>query len=173
MRRRARGLSLLEFAVVAALFAILAGVLLERLAYYQELAEKTHMEATFRTLNSALLLKVAEYMTSGQKVEYEQLARENPVDWLALKPENYAGTYATAPRDPPRGSWYFDRAGRTLVYQVRNGRHFTPDSRGLKQVRYRLELVGESAKNDFVGDSPTSPNGIKLSLIEPYRWFAP
>lgn len=176
MRRGGKaGFTLLEFAVVAVVLSILAAVLLHRLAYYQEVAEKMNMEATASALKSALLLKIAEYMTAGQKIEYEQLARENPMDWLEMKPPNYAGAFNGPPPDAlPRGSWYFDRAGHMLVYQLDHGRNFVPDSRGLRQVRFRLVLsYGEIQRGEGLGDSPRQASGIKLGTVEPYRWFVP
>lgn len=170
-----RGFTLFEFAVVAAMLAILAAVLLDRLAYYQEMAEKMNMETTAGALRSALLLKVAEYMTAGQKIEYEQLARENPMDWLEVKPPNYAGAFDGPPPSAlPRGSWYFDRAGGILVYQVNQGRHFVPDRRELRQVRFRLALFyGEIQSGEGLGDSLRPVSGIKLTPVEPYHWFTP
>jgi len=169
------GFTLLEFAVVAAMLAILATILLNRLAYYQEVAEKMNMETTAATLKSALFLKVAEYMTAGQKIEYEQLARENPMDWLETKPPNYAGAFnGPPPGAPPRGTWYFDRAGRMLVYQLNHGRYFVPDRRGLKQVRFRFTLFyGGIQSGEGLGDSPRQASGITLTAVEPYRWFSP
>lgn len=175
MKNRPAGFSLLEFMVVAGLLAILAGILLNRLSYYQEVAEKVNMDATVSTLRSALLLKVAEYMTAGRKIEYEQIAQENPIDWLEIKPPNYVGAFNGAPPDAaPRGSWYFDKGEHTLVYQVNNGRYFVPDSHDEKRARFRLLLIyGENQDLVRLGDSPMDASGIKLITVEPYRWSIP
>ncbi|MDP2826996.1 MAG: type II secretion system protein [Sulfuricellaceae bacterium] len=176
MRREDKaGFTLLEFSVVAVILSILAAVLLERLVYYQEVAEKINMEATASALRSALRLKVAEYMMAGQKIEYEQLARENPVDWLEIKPPNYAGAFSGSQPDArPSGSWYFDQSGRMLIYQVGHGQNFVPDSLDLRQVRFRLVLsYAETQGGEVLGDSPRQALGIKLETVEPYRWFMP
>lgn len=175
MRHRQTGFTLLELAVMAVILSILAAVLLHRLAYYQEVAEKMNMEATVSTLKSALLLKIAEYMTAGQRIDYERLAQENPMDWLEIKPPNYVGPFSgDALETIPPGSWHYDRSERTLVYQVNNGRHFVPDSQGRKQVRLRLVLsYGEIRGGEGVGDSPRQASGIKLTVVDAYRWFAP
>lgn len=175
MRWRQAGFSLLELAVMSVILAILAAVLLQRLTYYQEVAEKMNMEATVSTLKSALFLKIAEYMTAGRRIDYEQLARENPMDWLEVKPPNYAGPFSgDAPETMPLGNWHYDRSERTLVYRVNNGRYFVPDSQGRKQVRLRLVLsYGEIWGGVGLRDSPKQASGIKLMAVEPYRWFAP
>ncbi|MBZ0105786.1 MAG: prepilin-type N-terminal cleavage/methylation domain-containing protein [Sulfuricella denitrificans] len=175
MKNRPAGFSLLELMVVAALLAVLAGLLLNRLHYYQEAAEKMNMETTVGTLRSALLLKIAEYMTAGKSIEYEQIAQENPIDWLEIKPPNYAGAFSGPPPDTmPRGSWYFNSTGRTLVYQVNNGRYFMPDSHGEKQARFRLVLIrGVIQGREALGDFPMPASGVKLEAVEPYRWELP
>ena len=30
---------------------------------------------------------------AGQKIDYQQLARENPMNWLEIKPPNYVGEF--------------------------------------------------------------------------------
>lgn len=166
------GMAKLEFAISVAIFGVLAAVLLERLSYVQESAEKVHMEATASALRSALFLKIAEHMTSGRTPEYEKLAQENPMDWLERKPPNYAGAFTRPPYPPPDGSWYFDKTVHILTYQVNLGRHFQPDALGLKQVQFYLKLqYGEAPPTGDVGDSPMPASGIKLVAIQPYRWF--
>lgn len=162
----------LEFAISVAIFGVLAAVLLERLIYVQESAEKVHMEATASALRSALFLKIAEHMNAGKSIDYEKLAQENPMDWLERKPPNYAGAFTRPPYPPPEGSWYFDKTVHILTYQVNLGRHFQPDALGLKQVQFYLKLqYGESPPAGDIGDSPIPASGIKLVAIQPYRWF--
>lgn len=166
------GIAKLEFAIVAAVLGILAAVLLERLSYVQESAEKIHMESTARALRSALFLKIVEHMNAGQSLDYEKLAQENPMDWLEKKPANYAGAFARPPYPPPIGSWYFDKTVHILTYQVNQGRYFDLDSQGKKQARFQLKpLYTETPPADDMGDSPMPASGIKLIVIEPYRWF--
>ncbi|MBU0592981.1 MAG: type II secretion system GspH family protein [Gammaproteobacteria bacterium] len=166
---------MLELVVVASILAIFAGILLNRMLYYQEVAEKMNMETTAGTLRSALLLKIAEYMTTGRTIEYEQIAQENPMDWLEVKPPNYVGAFSGSPPEgASSGSWYFDLSSRILVYRIGSGRYFLPDSHNLKQVRFRLVLSYSGIQGDgAIRDSPMVASGITLSVIEPYRWLLP
>ena len=56
-RRCARGLTLFEFVVSLTVVMVFAGVLLERLRFYQEAAEKAAMEYTVSTLKTALQIR--------------------------------------------------------------------------------------------------------------------
>lgn len=161
MRRRQTGFTLLEFGVVAVILGIAAVVLLERLAYYQEVVEKLHMELTARALKSALRMEIANDLMAGRRVSAERLVRGNPMEWLGQKPANYAGERTNL--DPDRlqqGNWYFDRDHNELVYLVNRGSHFRPDSAGYKRVRY---IVRPMQGQDWV----------RLVEVEPYRWEIP
>lgn len=173
MWRKYAGATLLEFAVVASVLGVLALVLLDRLAYYQEWAEKANMESTAAALKSALRMEFSTLMMEGRMREGSALARQNPMSWLDLKPANYLGEFdGAAPDVPPRGNWYYDRRALELVYRVNQGRYFTPDSRGRREVRFRVALIyDEMVENQGAGASPMAPSGVKLTLVEIYKWF--
>lgn len=175
MRYRQAGFSLLELVVVASILAIFAGILLNRMLYYQEVAEKTNMEATVKALQSGLRYEMARALMAGQEIDYQQLSRENPMNWLEVRPPNYVGAFSGSPPEgASSGSWYFDLSSRILVYRIGSGRYFIPDSHNLKQVRFRLVLsYGGIQGERAIGDSPMAASGIKLSVIEPYRWLSP
>jgi general secretion pathway protein G len=59
------GFTLLELIIVVCLVAIFASVALDRLLRYQEIAEKTAMQATVGALRSAQALQVAARIMSG------------------------------------------------------------------------------------------------------------
>jgi len=161
MRCRQAGFSLPELMVVVAVLAIFAGLLLERLLYYQEVVEKLHMELTARALKSALRMEIANDLMAGRRISVARLARENPMEWLDQKPANYAGE--TTKLDLERsqqGSWYFDSDHGELVYLVNRGRHFQLDSEGYKRVRYRVSSV-------------QGQEWVRLVEVEPYRWGIP
>ena len=175
MRYRPAGFSFLELMVVASILAIFAGLLLNRLFYYQEVAEKTNMEATVKALQSGLRYEMARALMAGQEIDYQHLAHENPMNWLEVRPPNYVGAFKGSPPDDiSSGSWYFDLSSRILVYRIGSGRYFIPDSHNQKQVQFRLVLSYGGIQGDgAIGDSPMVVSGIKLSVIEPYRWLSP
>lgn len=173
MWRKYAGATLLEFAVVASVLGILAFVLLDRMSYYQEWAEKANMESTAASLKSALRIEFSTLMVEGRMREGAALAQQNPMNWLDRKPANYLGEYdGAAPDASPRGNWYYDRRARELVYRVNQGRYFTPDGRGRREARFRVTLIyDEKVENQGVGTSPMQPSGVKLTLVEIYKWF--
>ena len=168
---RCEGFTLLEFGVAAIILGVVAAVLLDRLRYYQEAAEKAHMEYTVATLKSALRLHVSTLMVEGRMGECAKLARQNPVDWLQQKPADYSGEFDGAPPDSaPPGGWYYDRVQRELVYRVRLGRHFVPGKDGRRQVRFRVAVVYDEIQGGE-GASGLLVSGVTLAAVEPYRWF--
>lgn len=167
MKPRSQGFTLLEMIVVISIMGILGVVLAGRLQRYAAVAEKTSMEYTANQINTALTFEFASRMTKGRR-EVQDMLAVNPVKLLAQKPINYLGEY----RDPPAGEeyeghWYFDSERRELVYLVRRGDDFLPDSEGKKRVRYRVKLL-------FDEPEPGAPKqlvGAIIELIEPYKWL--
>ncbi len=119
-RRRQRGSGWFEFAALAILLSILAGVLMRELIAYQALAEQTVVDLTVRNMRSGLRWQVAERLLRGQVGAIATLEGANPVAWLARPPEGYAGEFgAREPAPQAPGSWYFDRERRQLAYVLR------------------------------------------------------
>jgi len=173
MWRKCVGATLLEFAVTASVLGILAFVLLDRMTYYQERAEKANMEYTVATVKTALLVEFSTLMVEGRMQESPALLLRNPMDWLVPKPANYLGEFnGIAPDSLPRGNWYYDSGARELAYRVNRGRYFTPDSHGRREVRFRVTAVYDEISNKERGGAfPMPPSGIKLRAVEPYQWF--
>src|SRR5689334_22551820 len=94
-----RGFSLVELAVVVALIAVLAGLLLDRTLYYQEVAEKASMEQVAAVLRSSVNLRAAELALENRFAELDALVLKNPFDLLVRKPQNYLGVLDPAPPD--------------------------------------------------------------------------
>ena len=166
--RRSPGFSLVEFIVVLVVVSIISAILLDRVKFYQEQAEKTTMEATAAAIQAALHLRMAGYLASGEDPAVQRLARENPMDWVARRPENYAGAFdPLAARALPDGTWYYDLSDRTLVYRVHYGRAFEPDAQGRKEVRFRanVEYGRLEASSNLMGIKR-----IEFVPVRPYEW---
>ena len=71
--RRQRGFTIFELVVVIVIASVLAIILLNRLWYYQEIAEKTAMEMTVMNMRSGLRLRIAELMMRDKMSEAGQL----------------------------------------------------------------------------------------------------
>lgn len=134
---RQNGISRLELAVAIAVFAILAGVLLERLLYVEEYAEMTAMELTVANMRTGLRNRMGDMLIRDQVSEIATLADGNPVNWLEKKPENYLGEFEGEPDRDARGSWYFDRLRHEIVYTANLRRHCSPQGREDCGIRLR------------------------------------
>src|SRR3989304_9348997 len=88
---RQSGLPWLEFAVVAAVLAVLAGSLLTALLYYEELAEATVVELTIENVRSGLRYQIADRLVAGRTPEIGQLLGANPGSGVGRSPGGYAG----------------------------------------------------------------------------------
>lgn len=163
---RQAGFSLFEFVVALIIISVLAAVLLNRLAYYQEMAEKAAMESTLRTIKTGLQIRLAELIVTNRQAEAARLESGDPFQWLDDKPPNYAGPY----RAPPdTGTWYFDAGERQLVYVVNKGSRLDLDGdTGARQLRFRARLLKDPVR--VSGTVVESVTGVALVPVRPYRW---
>lgn len=166
MKRREKGFSLLELAVVAVVLSVLLAVFLERLTYYQEAVERARVDAALRIYKTALQIRLAELIVERREGEARTLEVENPTRWLSEKPTDYAGNY---PERPETGTWYFDAATRELVYVVNSGRGLELASHdGVKQLRFRVKIVYQTIRAG--GQQIQGIGGISLQPSVAYRW---
>jgi len=163
---RERGFTLFELAVGVVIISILAWVLLTRLAYYQEMAEKAAMESTVRVIKTGLQIHLAELIIGNRQREAGTLEVEDPMQWLEPRPANYAGAY----REPPTlGRWYFDATARQLVYVVNTGNRLDlAAAADAKQIRFRARLLKD--RLNVGGGVVESVTGVTLTAVTPYRW---
>ncbi|HJV01127.1 MAG TPA: hypothetical protein VJ752_11295 [Burkholderiaceae bacterium] len=135
-----RGASRFEFAVAVAILAILAGVLLERLAFYQEQAELVAVQEVAANIRAALDVKVTQAQLPGRAVDLGLLAVQNPIGLLDRKPANYLGEYFSPDNSElPGGNWYFDRHDKTLVYLLNNRESFR--NAPAKLLKFKVKLL--------------------------------
>lgn len=151
--------------MVIVITSLLAIILLNRLWYYQEVAEKTAMEMTVMNMRSGLRLRIADLMTQGKMGETVQLLQENPVTWLESPPPNYMGKVSgqkSAEMIP--GNWYFDTGQQELLYRVQHNRFLKSDTDGENIIRFRVTAVQYPRQSG-------KAEGITLAPITPYHWF--
>ncbi|MDQ9170230.1 type II secretion system protein [Oxalobacteraceae bacterium R-40] len=167
-----RNLLLMEVLIAVTVVGIFAAVLLNRLSYYQEKAEKANMELTISSIRSALRMRLAGMMIQGATKRYGEVAEDNPMDWLEHKPGNYGGLL-TASRNLKeiKGNWFYDPASKSLIYWVKHGDHFRPDSANEKKVRLKIVLIHENG--DPASAEANRVAGARIMLAEPYLWFSP
>lgn len=167
-----KGFTLIELIIVIIIVAILAGLFLSRVPYYQAQAEKTAMEQVAAAMQSAFVLRYGALMTRGAANEKELsiLANDNPMNWLQQKPRNYAGEfYDHSPGAVASGNWIFDLKSRDLIYIIDHADYFTPGKDGKKWIRFHASLgyapiLGQPESGKEVVTTLFEPN-------EPYHWL--
>ncbi len=118
-RMQQAGFTLIELMVTIIVAAILASVLLDRMLFYRDQAEKVAMQQVVGNLRSALHMKLASLLARNREQELLQLAQQNPMNWLAEKPSNYLGEIDLSnAKNLEKGNWYFDTSDKRLLYLV-------------------------------------------------------
>lgn len=164
--RAAQGFTLFELVVCILVISALATVLLDRLAYYQEAAEKAAMESTARVVKTGLQIQLAHLIIANRQSQAAVLEQADPFQWLEQKPGNYGGIF----REPLQpGNWYFDAREKQLVYVVATGSRLELDGRpDGKQLRFRARLLKDRIR--IAGGEIESVTGITLLPVVTYRW---
>ena len=169
--RKGRDYSLFELVAAGAIVLVVVGVLPDQIRFYQEQAERSAMRSTVALLQSALALRAMAALVKGDPERIGRLEKENPMDWLAQQPANYAGAFYGQPLERiSGGGWYFDRSAGRLVYQVWRGRHFEPAADGRPEIRFRVT----ADYGDMEGSGRSATKELKRLQIgpeKPYRWF--
>ncbi len=163
-RRWQHGAGYFEFAVVAIIFAVLCGVLLQKLNFYQLEAERLAVQQVVTSLRAALASRAASLYLKGNEAEMLSLARQNPMDLLERRPQNYAGEISGQDtRAMEAGQWYFDRSTATLSY-VLNKRSFFGES-GAKRLNFKVKFAQHPSNITNIHEGP-GPGGVTLEQID-------
>ena len=167
-----RGFTLIELIVVIAILSVLIASILNRVEYYQELAEKTAMEQNVGAIQSALTMEHGKLYVRGNAGDITSLATENPMKWLQKLPQNYAGEfYAPSPKSVPPGSWVFDLKSRELIYVLDRTDHFVPGKDSYKWIRFHIELQYEPVKRNGVAGPDKELVGTVFAPVGQVNWF--
>lgn len=158
---RARSRRVLQWALLLVALAVLLGAALPRLYQVMVAAERAHVRQVEGELRAALGIEVMRRVIDGEAASLAELDGTNPVALAPLKPPRWRGVRSGMQPPPPRGSWYFDRRRRELIYRpwlleasprwrlgVRRGRgSAVPAWFGLE----RLDAGGSRPAADYVG----------------------
>ena len=153
-----RGFSLIELAVAITAISVLLYFLLDRVLYMQDMAEKTEVEETIRSINYGLRLEAASRLARGLNPGQLPLENENPIKWLNAPPRNYLGEYAKAPESAKPGFWYFQPAERRLIYRPNRAERLVIDASKGKEIRFEIRMSGGTSQPRLVPHLP-------------YAWF--
>ena len=151
--QRQRGFTLFELAVVAAVFAILVAVFLNRVSYYQQQAQQLAVAQMLGVLRTSLRVQVLHLYLAGQRAQMPALAQQNPFDWLADKPVNYLGEFEQPELEKlPAGNWLYDKKEQKVIYLLRNSNIFSRTSVGA--VKFKVTLPGADADVEKLAQQP-------------------
>jgi hypothetical protein len=140
--------------------------------FYQEQAEKTAMVGVVGALQIALTLQYGQLLVDGMESKVGTLATANPMDWLSVRPPNYAGEfYDPTPASVGRGEWAFDLKSRELIYVLNRADHFSPSRDGQKWIRYRVNLEYAPTSKTPVQADGGKQVGARFGPVTLYRWF--
>jgi prepilin-type N-terminal cleavage/methylation domain-containing protein len=163
--RKAAGLTLIELVVVLAVVSSLLAVMLDRLAYYQEAAEKAAMQQALASIKTGLQVRMAELILANREASLHELERENPMRWLGEgAPPNYLGDY---PAKPALRSWYYDAEQRQLVYVPGSLYHIEFREENVKELRFRVALRFESGATT----DRKRAVGVAIEPVGGFKWF--
>jgi hypothetical protein len=169
---RARGATLFEFAATVTVWLLLAGVLLYYILRYQASAEVAGVRWQVEQMRSALLSRVLEdnlhanvHANAQDKARQHALAGINPIGLLRSVPPNYLGEFDNAKyAEIPRGSWYFDRKQRNLVYLFRGNKSFSQDTP--ERRVFRVEFSCLPTNNAKPPGTPDTHCGVALHQVD-------
>lgn len=171
LMRAKGGYSRLELLVAITLIGVFAAVLLNRLSFYQEAAEKAKVEYTISLLKSALRIRMATMMQEGRGGSYASLEQQNPLNWLEDKSLVHVSTIANyASAEKFSGVWHFDPSDRTLTYWPIRKDYLQPDQSGQKRISLKVLLLREDVDAMQGAGSDGSVMSVRLQ-VEPYQWF--
>lgn len=172
MKKQEQGFSLIELIIVVAIVSVLMSLFLDRVWYYQELAEKTAMEQDVDAIQSALTMQHGKSYVSNNRQDIDLLATQNPVKWLQKLPKNYEGEfYAPSPLAVARGSWVFDLKARELIYVLSRADHFVPGKDGKQWIRFHVRVEYDPTVHGGVVTGGQELVGTVFEPVENVKWF--
>ena len=171
-RNADRGFTLIELIIVITILSVLMAIFLNRVEYYQELAEKTAMDENIGAIQNAVTMQYGKNYIRGNRKEISQLPSENPIKWLQKLPQNYAGEFFDPkPTSVAPGSWIFDLKAHELIYIPSRTEHFVPGKDGAKWIRFHIEMQYESIKRNGVFRKDQELVGSVFAPTEKVNWL--
>jgi len=137
LRQRQRGLTLLEFTLIAIIVSVLIAFALERIAAVRVHMERAAIEYNVARMREVLALEFAERVVNNRLGRLPEGRALNPLAHEGVV-ANYTGTRELPPagrREP--GRWYYDRAIDNVVYVPRYPEAIEWPDAGPRLLRWR------------------------------------
>lgn len=155
-RKKQLGLTWFEVLTTLIIVAVLGATLLDRLRYYQEMAEKALMQRTLGALSDGMRYRAAELLIAGNGAALDALQQDNPFRWVVLAGEGYCGEWQ---QQGKAGCWYYHGAVHEVLYYPRNRRYLHGLGRG-EPLRFRWPA----------GLSAGQVMRARMQAVLPYTW---
>lgn len=164
--------ALIQLAVLVILISIFITIAADRIWKLRVIDEKTGMEHTIATIQSALGIHLTAIVVKEGLEGIAALDRSDPMDLLDPPPVNYIGKLENPDPAAIEGpAWYFDSENRILVYRVLNEEYFITDLEGAHRALFHLHLSYEDLNNNGEYDPNLDRlSGLQFKPLEPYSW---
>ncbi len=171
--RHQRGFTFLELVVVVLIIAILFLVAIDKYLDLLVDVERATMEQNLGVVRSAVAMQVAKKIVEGEVAQIAGMAATNPMNYLSEQPKNYLGELEQADLAVIEGGhWYFDKAQRSLVYQVKHKDYFQTELNDPPRVRFRIELVYDDKNGNGSYEPGTDQTeGVRIAAQNRYSWL--
>lgn len=133
--RRQRGLGKFEFAIVLAIFGILATLLLDRLVALEHDTERLEVSLTLRHIDIGLKLAIGERLMRGEEARIPELLQHNPLDFLDQQKVGAGGTAS---------HWQYEPSSRILGYMPRQPEAFAGQTRLEWRYTHHVDELGRT-----------------------------
>jgi general secretion pathway protein G len=159
------GFTFYEFAICAAVAAVLTGLLLTRVLFYRERAERVAVQQLVGTLRTTLQLHASQLAATQGERGLRRLLEENPLDWLARKPDNYLGEYYSPDLEKmPTGNWVFDRRDKCLIYLLNSNKKLYLNAS--KLLKFKVEYAPPRRQAAGTTNMPAEVStGVELNQL--------
>ncbi len=186
-----RNLTRIELVISILILALLVGTFSKYMFAMFAKAERTMVNKTVVSINTALHYRASMMVMRGQYDELQLLLKVNPMKELRLPleindiqnkeemmsyalsgsvistPSNYGGEIVSAYLDTmEKGKWYFVIDNNVLLYKINNTLLFSDDE-SIDNIRFHINLdYKDKNKNGTYEENTDEFNSVRLQLID-------
>lgn len=191
-----RNLARMELVIAVLILGLLVGVFSRYTLRVFAHAERSMMNSTVISINTALNYRASMAVMMGKYDELEFLLKMNPMEDMQTIPEvnhfnneinnyvfelasdiisppsNYGGNLASYDPDlMEKGKWYYQQDEGLIVYTISNSEFFESNIDGLARIRFRIKFdYKDNNANGQYDKGVDEFNFVKLQAIDSYTW---